>query len=223
MRGGFGGEQDVSEMSLLAIKEVVQHLQDEFGLEEDISKKISEAASEIRDEINEERRAIMQDFRSMSDDERQEAMEEIQDIVKELNTDAFKKVKAMLNKEQLKRLAELKMQRMGIAILQDGMFQDMLEFSAEQTEKIKSLQESLDKRRQQMMDDMRSQMQDGGDRQAMRETMTAMRETMTDLSEKLEQETMAVLTDDQRKKLEEMKGAKFEFPAPRQRRRPSDS
>ena len=218
MRAGFGAPQEVSEMSLLAIEKVRQHLMEEFGLAEDAVKKISEAANEVRDELNEERRAAMQDFRNMSDDERTEVMDEMRKMTKDLNAEAYNGVKSLLSKEQRKRLGELKIQRMGNEVLHDGMIQTVLGLNKEQATKLTTLKESYTESRQKLMTDLRSKMQGGGDREAMMEAMTEMRETMTGLREDLEKNTMEVLSEDQQKKLNELKGKAFEFPQRQGRR-----
>ena len=219
--GGFGrGQQEVTEMSLLNIKEVMQHLKEDFGLDEETHKKVSELTADFNDEMEANRRDAMQDFRDMDDDERQKAFADMRKSLKEMSSSYFKKIKKMLDKKQLKRLTELKMQRMGTALLHDGLFQEMLELSAEQTEQLNSLKEEFDKGRQKMLDDMRSQMRSGGgDREAMREVMMDMQDMMTDKREKYAKETLGVLSDEQRKKLEDIKGKKFKFPTRQRRQR----
>ena len=146
-RGGFGrsmfggGGGDVSEVSLLSMEEVLDHLQDDYELSDDAKKEILANAEDAQDELAEERRAIMGDMRNMDQDERTAAMEELQDVTKEINTDTFRTIKKQLNKKQLGRLNELKVQRMGVAALHDAVIQEMLEFDDEQVEKMKDVQD----------------------------------------------------------------------------------
>jgi len=75
MFGGGGGGGDVSEVSLLSMEEVLDHLQDDYELSDDARKEILANAGDAQDELGEERRAIMGDMRNMDQDERAAAME----------------------------------------------------------------------------------------------------------------------------------------------------
>ena len=216
MRGGFGrGGGDVSEVSLLAMPEIVKHLQDEFELEGDVLEQIQKLAKDAQDEVNNERRTMMQGLRDMSQEERDDAMKEMQDNASDINAEALKKLKKLLSKKQLNRLNELKMQRMGLEVLNDTIVQEVIGMTKQQVEQLKAARETLDKSRQKLMEDMRAQREEGGagfDRTAMQQAMTEMQQTF-------EKETENVLTDEQKEMLKKMKGAEFKFPE-RQRRRP---
>ena len=212
-RGGFGrsmfggGGGDVSEVSLLSMEEVLDHLQDDYELSDDAKKEILANAEDAQDELAEERRAIMGDMRNMDQDERTAAMEELQDVTKEINTDTFRTIKKQLNKKQLGRLNELKVQRMGVAALHDAVVQEMLEFDDEQVEKMKDVQDKSQEKQREMMEDLREQMQSGGgfDRDAIRESMT-------ELQDSNKKNAMDCLTDKQKKTFDKLKGEEFEFP-----------
>ena len=212
MRGGGAGNS-VSEVDLLAMDEVLEHLQDDYDLSEESMKQIQSDAQDAKDELQEERRAIMGDMRNMDESERVEAMEELQDVMKEINTDTFRTIKKQLSKAQLDRLKQLKIQRMGPAALQDPVFQEMLGFTKEQVGKMEDAKEQSQEMRQEMMAELREQMQSGGgfDRDAIREAMTEMQTAN-------KKNVMAVLTDSQKKTFDKMKGESFEFPEPAQRR-----
>ena len=217
-RGGLrGGQQQVSEMSLLQMKVVLQHLQEDFGLQQETTQKIAEITEQLNEQIADKRRSLMQDFREMGQDERQQAMKEVQQVSGELNKEAFKKIRPMLSREQLKRLGELKMQRMGNAALRDSLVQEILGFTSEQVERLSAQQKSFDDKRREFMDDFREQMQ-AGDRESMRERMAEMQDAMLEMRERMEEAITSLLSDDQKKKLKELQGEAFKFPEPRRRR-----
>ncbi|MCH2182916.1 MAG: hypothetical protein MK108_13005 [Mariniblastus sp.] len=221
-RGGFGGRMfgggmgggSVSEINLLAMDEVLDHLQDSYDLSLEAREEIVGHAEDAQDELQEERRAIMGDMRNMGQDEREAAMEELQEITEEINTDTFRTIKKKLNKKQLSRLNELKVQRMGVAALHDPVVQEMLEFDNAQVEKMNDAKEKGEERGREMMEDMRAQFQSGGgfDRDAMRESMMEMQEAN-------KKDAMDCLTDKQKETFEKMKGEEFEFPEPQRGRR----
>ena len=216
MFGGGGG--NVSEVSLLSMNEVLEHLQNDYELSDEAMEAVQEEARAAQDELQAERRAFMGDMRNMDQDEREAAMEEMQEITKEINSDSFRTIKKSLSKKQLTRLNELKMQRMGIAALHDAVVQEMLEFDDEQVEKMKNVKKQAEDKQSEMMQDLRAQMQSGGgfDRDAIRDAMT-------DLQESRKKNAMECLTDKQKKTYEKMQGEKFEFPEPQQRRRGRNS
>ncbi len=213
-RGGFGrggmmgGGGEVSEVTLVAMPEVIKHLQEEYGLDEEKAKEIQSIADDAMQEMQEERRALMGDFRNMSDEERQSAMEELQEVSREILNDARNTIKKLLSEKQLERLQQLKLQRMGVRALEDGLIQDMLAFTDEQVAKVKEAIKTADEKRQAWMEEMREQFRGGAggfDRDAIREKMQAMQE-------EFENAMMSILTDEQKQRLEELKGKLFEFP-----------
>ena len=214
LRAGGGGGNSVSEIDLLAMDEVLEHLQEDYDLSEEVMKQVRADAQDAKDELQVERRAIMGDMRNMDEAERVEAMEELQEVTKEINIDTLRTIKKQLSKAQLKRLSELKTQRMGPAALRDPVVQEMLGFTEEQVEKMEEATVKSQEMRQEAMADLREQMQSGGgfDREAIRETMT-------ELQEANKKNVMAVLTDSQKKTFDKMKGESFEFPEPQRRRR----
>ena len=107
---------------------------------------------------------------------------------------------------------------MGTNVLHEGMIQVVLGLSEDQTKKMNALKETYNKNRQEMMDDIRSQMQGGGDRESMREAMTEMRESMVEMRQELEKNSINILSEAQQKQFNEMKGETFEFPQRRGRR-----
>jgi hypothetical protein len=130
------------------------------------------------------------DFGNLSQEERQKKMQEIaQENEKFLGE--------VLKPEQKKRLDQIALQQRGGDALTDPKVQTALGITDDQKEKIKAIQEDFRK----TLGDLRSA-GGGGDRAEMAKKMQEMR---TANSEKM----LKLLTDDQKKKWEEMAGPKF--------------
>ncbi len=115
-----------------------------------------------------------------------------------------KQLATILNADQMKRYGQLRLQRQGMTALAEKEVADELTLTADQRTKVQEIM-------QQQAVEMRSLFQGGGggDREANRAKMEEMRKaTDTKLA--------ALLTDDQKKKWQEMVGAPFTFPAPGQ-------
>lgn len=107
----------------------------------------------------------------------------------------------ILKPEQVKRLNEIYIQQAGIAALQDAEVSETLKITDEQKEKMGKVREE----NQTAMRELFGGGGAGGDREAMRTKMA-------DLRKQNEEKTLAVLTEDQKKQFEEMKGKKFDMP-----------
>lgn len=192
--GGMRGMQS-SPVMLLGMEEV----REELKLEGDAMDKLADLAEDFQADLREEAMAIMQD----AGDDREGAMKELAEVVKEMSEDVMKEVKGMLNDKQMKRLNQLHVQRMGVNALMDPTIKKELKITDEQTEKIeKAMADAQSEMREAMME-----MRDSGnfDREAFMEMRQESQEKMAAIGDK-------VLNDEQKKKLKEMKGEKFEFP-----------
>ena len=98
------------------------------------------------------------------------------------------------------RLTEIYVQVAGQQAIQDPVIAETLEINDDQNAEMQDIRDEM---REQMMELRNSESED----------RTAMREKMTEMNEQVNQKMMAVLSDDQRKKLDEMKGEKFDLPA----------
>jgi len=194
-RGGGMRNMQSSPVMLLGMEEVRKELK----LEDDAMEKLSDLAEDFQADMREEVMAIMQD----AGDDREGAMKEVAEVVKEMSEDVMKEVKGMLNDKQMKRLNQLHVQRMGFNALMDASIKKELKITDEQTEKIeKAMADAQSEMREAMME-----MRESGsfDREAFAEMRQESNEKMAAIGDK-------VLNDDQKKKLKEMKGEKFEFP-----------
>ena len=222
--GGFGGggaRATTSEIGLLSMEKVIKHLQDDYDLSEEVSKKIADLIQESREGMREKGRTMMEGLREMESDERNEVMAEFRKESEAANKEASKKIGELLEKKQQNRLRELKFQRMGVALLHDKTFYDVLGISKEQAEKLAAAKKGFEEKQKKAQDEMRESVQEamgeGGDRDSLREMMTEMRESIAEMQKKSETGYMDVLTKEQKEAFEKMKGEAFEFPA-RQRR-----
>jgi Spy/CpxP family protein refolding chaperone len=136
----------------------------------------------LTDEQKEKVKALPRvDFASFRDLSREEAAKKMEE-----SREASKKaVDEILNADQKKRLAEISLQARGTRALSDAEIAKALALTEEQTKKIKELDEAPRERPQQ-----------GADFAKIQEERTA--------------KYMAVLTEEQKKKFEEMQGAKFD-------------
>jgi hypothetical protein len=128
---------------------------------------------------------------------RQMSPDEMQKTMKSFNDDSQKAISGVLDAKQMKRFQQIEWQLNGVGALQDPDLQKELKLSDEQKKKLDTLFKDAQKK---MQDMAKSQETSQAKYQAV----------ITDLEEK----TNGVLTDEQKKNLKELKGAKFEFPAP---------
>jgi hypothetical protein len=135
--------------------------------------------------------------RNASPEEREKAQAEFRKRTEENN----KKFEALLNADQVKRIKELSLQQRlqfgGYAVLADPEVAKALNFSVDQQNTVKMIAEASQAR-------MREMFQGGG----------FDREKADELRKNADKEYLAVLKDDQKKQLETMQGAKFEFDPP---------
>lgn len=115
--------------------------------------------------------------------------------------DIEKDMLKILDDNQRKRLTGIYVQVAGFASLQDDEVANAIGLSDADREKI---DEKIDDISRDMQEEMQALMQ-SGDREGMRQAMTEMRE-------KANQKVMALLSEDQAKKLEDLKGKKFDMP-----------
>ncbi len=193
--GGFGGGQRMGgmgggDLALLQRPDV----QKDLKLTDDQKK----AVAKIQEDNQAAMRARMESMRSGGGGggDREAMMAEFQKMQKE--TDA--KVKAVLTPEQQTRLKQINIQLGGsrVVLREDG--QKQLGLPDEQKKKLTALQTAMNEANQAIMQRMRDQ---EITREEVQELQAKNNKTMDD-------EIAKVLTAEQKTKLEEMKGAKFE-------------
>jgi len=201
--GGFGGA-DFSRgpMTLLGSSGV----QKELGLSEE---QIAEA-NKLRDAYREESRSGggRFDFRALRDlpeEERNAKIAEFrkqrkqrEETQKKLNAKYDLKIAELLDPAQADRLDQITLQLKGAAALLEPGIAKTLGINKEQQDKIASINEKYTAQRNELFQGFRG----GGNREGFREAFAKMRE----LGEKRDANVLAVLSSDQKKKFDEMKG-----------------
>lgn len=194
--GGFGGPGGGGNAGLLGMSEVRTEL------------KVTDEQGGNIDKLLEESRGKMpnldfQALQALSEEERQKKTDEFRAQVGVILKETDEKLAGILNADQMKRLGELRLQREGVGALTQPDVVAALGISEEQQKQIKDIQDA-------------GMNQTGFDRQAFQNLSDEERQKLIAGSlarrEKTAADMMAVLTDEQRAKLTEMKGAEFKFP-----------
>lgn len=199
-RGGFGrgfGMGPPSGAMLLGMEEV----RTEIGTSDEQNQKIEDLLADVREKM----RSAFGDFqglRDLSEEEREKRIAEFRQKAEEVNKEADAKIAEILDEKQAERLNQLRLQREGVAALARAEVAEKLGLSQEQRDKIAKIQEESSRPQggfgnfQDMTDEER------------REFFAQLRERR----EKAETDIVAVLTEEQKTKWNEMKGEEFTFP-----------
>ena len=159
--------------------------------------KISDKQREEIGKIVKEYRELMSDLTGGSDIAREERVKKLANnsaAIKQLSADSEKKVLAVLHEDQQKRLKEILLQLGGSRALLREDFAKALNLSEDQKKKIHDAIEAETKR----------------DRDALA-SGESVREKIQEARKQTDEEIKKILTADQQKQLESMKGAKFEL------------
>lgn len=197
MGGGRGPGGGIDKLTLASAKPV----QEELKLGEDELFFVKQ----LSDELRENSRALFTgiDFRSLSEEERRSKFEEMGKKRAELVKESEKGLAELLSKEQVKRLDEIALQLMGIRALGNEDVQKKLKVTSDQKTGIDDAFKAADEDRRKMFEEMRAS---GGGRDG----FEAMREKFEEARKKSDEKVLAVLTDKQKKKFDDMKGKPFE-------------
>jgi Spy/CpxP family protein refolding chaperone len=157
-------------------------------------------------EINDKARAAMQELwgqmRGLAPEDYATKGAEIGKKMEAQGEKNTKAIEGVLLPDQLKRLRAIAIQRMGVMALGDKSVQKDLKLTDDQVAKIKSIGEETMKAMGEKMGELR----DSG---ASRDEMRKGREQITKEGEK---KVMVVLSDDQKTKLDKMKGKELKIP-----------
>ena len=200
--GGFGGPGrggfEIGRLMLVGIEPV----QEELGLVEEQITKITEVRRELRPERGGPgQRGERPNFRDMTEEERREFMAERQREAAERSAQEKEKLGEILMPHQSQRLEEIFLQVRGPAALLDPTVAEEVGLTEDDQQE---LRETIQEAREGMMGEMR-ELFESGDREQIREKMTEMQK-------KVEEQALAVLSDEQKQKFTEMKGEKFDLP-----------
>lgn len=196
--GGFGGGDQVGQ--LLRNDAVLTEIEATDEQKAELTK-VFEAARGQRGE----RPQI--DFRTATEEERQKAIAEMREAGQKRAAELRAKVETVLLPHQVKRLDEIGVQVRGVQALTDAKVAEALKLSKEQQEEVaKTIEENNQSLGTQMRELFQGGAQ-GGDREAVREKITALRK-------EADAKVLAHLTADQQKAFEDLKGEVFEMPRP---------
>lgn len=197
MMAGFGMDKSM----LLRSTQV----QEELKVSEEQKGKIEEALTAYQEKSRE--RLNMQGLRDLSAEEREKRMEEWRKAREKLSDELDKDLAKILNKDQMKRLNGIQVQQQGIMALMNEKVAKELKITEEQKKKLEAAQEEGREKQMKLFEDMRAE----GGGQPNREAMTQMREKREAIQKETEAAILGVLTADQKKAFDEMKGKPFEL------------
>lgn len=176
-------------------------VQKELAISEEQKKSLSELSDQLRGDALE----IFSSLQDLTPEEQKEHMPELMKMIGEKGSVVQEKVDKMLDDKQKARLKELSLQNRGATALEDDEVITALKITDEQKQKLADVREEGNKLLEQAMQALRS---GGGDIGEARRKMGAMRKELTD-------KALAVLTPEQLKQFEKLKGTKFDFPPQR--------
>jgi Spy/CpxP family protein refolding chaperone len=191
--GGMGmmGGSSMLSLQLLQNEKVAKELE----LVDDQKGKIKELA----DATSKEMRSLFSGFQDMDADERAAKMKEFQSKAKARDKELTKKIGDILLAHQTERLDQISLQLRGVGALQDEKVQKALEITDAQKEKMRKIGQGVGEK-------MKELFQPGSDlsREERQKKMQGIQKEVAD-------QTMEVLTAEQKEKLEKMKGPKFDI------------
>jgi hypothetical protein len=201
MMAGGGGGGVMSMFSLLRNEKV----QGEVKITDEEKAALEKAGEKVREMTSPAGGGRgFQNFRDMSEEERKKVMDEMQARMKKANEAAREELEGILPPEKLSRLLGIYIQNSQMGqVLSNPMVAEELELTDEQKEKVTKTGTELAEEMQSTM----SELFGGGpgtDRSAIQTKMEEFRK-------KGDEKYLSILTDDQKKKLEELKGAEFKL------------
>jgi len=204
---GFGGMMANPAMLLAS-----EQIQKELELVPDQIEKLGK----LRDEMREEFRGLFSGMRDLSPEDREKRMQEVRDKMQAAGEKMSKEIDKILLPHQKERLQQIRVQMLGGRALADAEVIKALGLTEAQQKKLTAIGEKTREKMREMFSGIRDL-----EPEARREAFAKIREDMTKLRENAQKEAQAVLTPEQIKKLEKLRGEPFEFQRPQFRgRRP---
>ena len=203
---GFGGRGGgLNKLSLVANEAVQKEIK--------VTEEQKGSIKELTDLYRGEQRDLYRSLRDLSDEERAKKREQFQKSTEETTS----LLAEVLEDGQTKRLDQIILQLQGIRALRDEKVTKQLGVSKEQMAKLKSTFEANDAVQRKRIEEFRrsfASFRDLSDeeRQKLRERAEKRREEAEKERKKFDTDVLALLTDEQKKKFESMKGAKFDMP-----------
>jgi hypothetical protein len=170
----------------------------ELGVNDEQQALLADLATKLQQDAFE----IISGLQDLTPKEQKEMMAEVIKMVADKGKEVQAKVDEILNDSQTERLKQLSLQSRGAQALEDDEVVAALAISDEQKQKLANIREEGNQAMQEAFQKLRGGGGDQGD----------IRKKMTELRNKLSEKALAVLTPDQLKQFEKMKGKKFDFP-----------
>lgn len=199
--GGIIGGAMRSPLMLLQMEQV----QKEIELLDDQKAKLRELAEKTQGQMREQFAGL----RDLPEDQRRAKMEELRKQMETRAQELQKEVEGILLPHQIKRLKEIRIQMMGLRALEDTEVAKALGITDAQKEKLAAVREEAMQAMRGSMEDFRG-LRDLPEDQR-REKMNQMREKMQKARQEVEAKVLGVLSDEQKKTFEEIKGKAFEI------------
>jgi Spy/CpxP family protein refolding chaperone len=182
---------------------MMEQVQDEIKLTDDQKAKVRETSEKIMEGMSDKMSAL----REVEDGA--ERMKKMEELSKEIDRQAYEQLQGVIERDQAMRFYQVYMQiRPALDVLSHRMIVERLGVTPEQQEKLAAVKKESEQKAAELMEQMRDM-----DREQRGEMMQKFRQQRTETNEK----AIAVLTEEQQKQFEEMKGEKFEL---QWRRRP---
>jgi hypothetical protein len=173
-------------------------VQTELGLTDAQKTSLSELAMQLQQDAFE----IFSGLQDLTPDEQKEAMPELMKTLGEKGKEVQGKVDGILDKKQIARLKELSVQSRGAQALEDDEVIAVLAINDDQKKKLADVREEGNAAMQQVLQKLR---EGGGDQGEIRKKMGELRKQLSD-------KALAILSPEQAKQFEKLKGAEFKFP-----------
>jgi hypothetical protein len=175
-----------------------EKVQNELGLNDEQKALLSDVATKLQQDAFE----IFSGLQDLTPEEQKEAMPEIMKMIDEKGKETRAKVEEVLDKTQIARLKELSLQARGAQALEDEEVIAALKLSDEQQKQLADIREQGNEAMQKAFAKLR---EGGGDQGELRKKLRELRKELGD-------KALTILSPDQTKQFDTMKGAKFEFP-----------
>jgi hypothetical protein len=207
-RFGFGAQRGPMSLVTLAANEAVQK---DLGVAEVDARKLRELNDEYRRALGQQQQGSEIDFellRELTEEERRAVMAEMavqaEAVAAKVNAEFEAKLAAIISPEEIGRLKQIRLQSQGTEMLYDADVAKSLSLSEEQTAKLAEIRRESESR--QVGGFGQGQARRGGQPNLGPEAFARMREQAAEREAK----SLEVLTDEQKQKLEELKGYPFD-------------
>jgi Spy/CpxP family protein refolding chaperone len=193
--GGFGGPggRGANELRLLNSEQVQKEIDLLDEQKEDIQKLIESSRAQMRE--------LFAGLRELGEEERRARFAEMREKMESMNEKLQKDIGEILLPHQQERLKQIALQMQGNQALSNPEVAAKLDLSEQQKDRLAQAREDAREKMRELFSNAR---EERGDRAAAREKMTQLRAD-------LDRQIADVLTADQKRKLDEMRGEPFEL------------